>query len=329
MCYNEIDFLRGKLMKTIRNEKDNYIDKIKDIKDFCTWKSVEKITLGWSSDEKYYIESIDQKKYVLRLSSIERYEQKKKEFDIINQLSHVGFTMSYPVDFGICGNNQFVYMILTYIEGITLENELSHLDENTQYKLGRKAGNILKSIHQLELSSPYQKTYSIIDKKLKQLHKYESSHLRMPGDEKVISFVKENIHLLDKQKPTLQHGDFHPGNLILLDNKDIGVIDFNRWDFADPYEEFYKLGIFSSALSIPFCIGQIESYFDDDIPQSFWRVLAVYVAHAALYSIKWAEPYGQNDIDNMKAIYMMVNEHYQHFDEIIPSWFYPIQSKKT
>ena len=35
-----------------------------------------------------------------------------------------------------------------------------------------------------------------------------------------------------------QHGDFHPGNLIYMENGEIGVIDFNRWEVGDPYEEF-------------------------------------------------------------------------------------------
>lgn len=37
----------------------------------------------------------------------------------------------------------------------------------------------------------------------------------------------------------------------------IGVIDFNRWEVGDPYEEFYKLESFARELSVPYCIGQI------------------------------------------------------------------------
>ena len=73
------------------------------------------------------------------------------------------------------------------------------------------------------------------------------------------------------------------------------MIDFNRWEVGDPYKEFYKLESFARELSIPYCIGQIQAYFDDNIPEDFWSILAVYVAHASLFSIKWAEKFGQAD----------------------------------
>nr|WP_298678198.1 hypothetical protein [uncultured Treponema sp.] len=50
-------------------------------------------------------------------------------------------------------------------------------------------------------------------------------------------------------------------------------------------EEFYKLESFGTEVSIPYCKGQIDSYFDNAVPQNFWEALAVYSAHAALFSI--------------------------------------------
>lgn len=58
---------------------------------------------------------------------------------------------------------------------------------------------------------------------------------------------------------------------------------------GDPYEEFYKLESFGTEVSIPYCIGQIDAYFNDSVPMDFWIANAVYVAQASLYSIKWAE----------------------------------------
>jgi aminoglycoside phosphotransferase (APT) family kinase protein len=60
------------------------------------------------------------------------------------------------------------------------------------------------------------------------------------------------------------------GNLIYLPSREIGVIDFNRWDFGDPYEEFYKLQSFSRETSPLFSYGQILGYFDGEVPESFW-----------------------------------------------------------
>ena len=56
-----------------------------------------------------------------------------------------------------------------------------------------------------------------------------------------------------------------------MPNKEVGVINFNRWEITDPYEEFYKLSSFGVESSVPYCVGQINSYFDENIPNDFWR----------------------------------------------------------
>ncbi|NCU33492.1 MAG: aminoglycoside phosphotransferase, partial [Candidatus Moranbacteria bacterium] len=145
---------------------------------------------------------------------------------------------------------------------------------------------------------------------------------QMPGDQKVIEYIKKNIHRMGRQPSTFQHGDFHPGNLILTKDFTLGLIDFNRWDVLDPYEEFYKLECFSSAISIPFSKGQLDAYFDAQIPYDFWETLAVYAAHVAVYSILWAEQFGENDINHMKDLYRMIVKHYDYFNQVIPSWFF-------
>lgn len=159
------------------------------------------------------------------------------------------------------------------------------------------------------------------DKKILQLSRYESSNVRVTNDEIAVKYVKENIHKIWKEKPVYQHGDFHPGNLIYMENGEIGVIDFNRWEVGDPYEEFYKLESFARELSVPYCIGQIQSYFNDDIPEDFWRILAVYVAHASLFSIKWAEKFGRTDIDAMVKRCKVAFEDYDYFRRATPVWY--------
>ena len=123
------------------------------------------------------------------------------------------------------------------------------------------------------------------------------------------------------QKLTYTHGDFHPGNLIMMPNDEIGVIDFNRWEVGDPYEEFYKLESFGVEVSVAYCVGQIKAYFNYNVPLEFFETLAVYVAHASLFSIKWAEKFGQADIDKMIMRYEQAKKHYQSFNEVIPTWY--------
>ena len=117
------------------------------------------------------------------------------------------------------------------------------------------------------------------------------------------------------------HGDFHPGNLIYMQDGSIGVIDFNRWEVGDPYEEFYKLESFGIEISVPYCIGQIDAYFNDNVPEDFWTANAVYVAQASLFSIKWAEKFGQADVDGMVRRARASMKNFDNFNLSVPKWY--------
>lgn len=293
-----------------------------NINNSSVWLSCEKITKGWSSDEKYKIETQDGQTLLLRISDISAYEYKKKEFEIVQKYSKLGFEMSQPLDFGICNGGNSCYMLLTFVEGRDLEEALPTLSEKEQYLLGRKAGEILKRIHSIPLYECDIPTQTKRERKLYQLACYEESpHLRVENDENVIEFVKNNIDLIWKEVPVYQHGDFHPGNLIYMPNGEIGVIDFNRWEVGDPYEEFYKLESFGIEVSVPYSVGQIDAYFDGEIPMDFWGALAVYCAWSALYSIKWAERFAQKDVDGMVERCHRAFENYDKFNSVVPKWY--------
>lgn len=293
-----------------------------NIKSSSSWRSCENISKGWSSDEKYKIETDDGQALLLRISDISAFDNKKKEFEIVQKYSKLGFSMSQPVEFGICNEGKSCYMLLTFVEGKDLEEALPTLSEKEQYLLGRKAAEILRKIHSIPIDECDIPTQTKREKKLYQLSRYEeATHLRVANDEIAIDYVKNNITLIWKERPVYQHGDFHPGNLIYMPNGEIGVIDFNRWEVGDPYEEFYKLESFGIEVSIPYSIGQIDAYFNDEIPEEFWQTLAVYVAHASLFSIKWAEKFGQADVDGMVERCKRAFENYDKFNSIVPKWY--------
>ena len=192
------------------------------------WSKIEKINKGWSNDTKYYIEAENNQKLLLRISDIDQYEQKKKEYSVICKFSKLGFKMSEPINFGVCNNKQNVYILLTWIEGEDLELSLPKLEPDEQYKLGREAGAILRKIHSLDVPTDEIPTETKILKKKIQIQRYIDSEVRISGDEVALDFININIDKIWSTPPVYQHGDFHPGNLILTPDKKIGVIDFNR-----------------------------------------------------------------------------------------------------
>ena len=285
------------------------------------WRSVVPVEKGWSEDRKYRIETESGQALLLRLSDSAKLDEKRKEFAIISKYARTGIAMSAPLEFGICSGGEQVYMLLEWVEGRDLEEALPELSEGEQYALGREAGEILRRIHAIPLSPEDVPRETKRAKKLRQLALYEESSLRIPGDEIAVRYVKENIDKIWQEKPAYLHGDFHPGNLIFTPGGSIGVIDFNRWEIGDPYEDFYKLESFGREVSVPYCVGQIDAYFDDSVPEDFWRALAVYVAHAALYSIKWAERFGQEEIDGMVRRCRAAFADYDGFRLTVPRWY--------
>ena len=285
------------------------------------WKNTTPISKGWSIDKKYLVETADGKMQLLRISDIDAYEAKKKEYEIITKYSQLGINMSMPIEFGICNEGKNVYMLLSWVEGRDLEEVLPELSEWDQYKLGRQAGTILRKIHSIPLDSADVPATTKREKKLVQLVRYEESNLRISGDEIAVAYVKENVNSIWNKTPVYMHGDFHPGNLIYMQDGSIGVIDFNRWEVGDPYEEFYKLESFGIEISVPYCIGQIDAYFNDNVPEDFWTANAVYVAQASLFSIKWAEKFGQADVDGMVRRARASMKNFDNFNLSVPKWY--------
>ena len=299
-----------------------------DIKSSVNWASVEPVTKGWSDDKKYLVTTKAGERLRLRISDASQYDLKAKEYAIITKYASTGIKMSGPIEFGTCDGGKSVYILLTWLEGEDLEDVLPRLSEGEQYLLGRQAGEILRKIHSIPLDEADLPKNAKKEKKFFQLSRYEESDVRISGDEAAIKYVRDNIDEIWKVPAVYQHGDFHPGNLIYSGDGTIGVIDFNRWEVGDPYEEFYKLESFGTELSVPYCIGQIDAYFRGDIPEGFWKANAVYVAHASLFSIKWAEKFGQKDIDGMVRRARAAFADFDGFNSYVPKWYTDEYRKK-
>ena len=132
---------------------------------------------------------------------------------------------------------------------------------------------------------------------------------------------REQVGLVGQRPPVWCHGDFHAGNLIYTPQGEAAVIDFNRMRPVDPYEEFYKVELFDAEDSVPFAAGRIDGYFDGEIPPAFWQVQKVYVAYTILYSLLWAAPFGQGEVDGMRARYERSMRAYDNFEREVPRWY--------
>lgn len=192
-----------------------------------------------------------------------------------------------------------------------------------QYKLGVEAGKELKKFHQLAAPSdvlPWDVRKQ--EKHRRYMDAYNASGIRISNDHQIIQFIEENIHLM-KARPTMfQHDDFHLGNIIVQEKKFAGIIDFDRYDWGDPIHEFLKIGIFSRGSSIPFSIGQIKGYFNNEEPdECFWRLYSLYLAMCVFSTVVWTINVLPNRMEEMLGkVYVFLEDH-DYFKELKPKWY--------
>jgi aminoglycoside phosphotransferase (APT) family kinase protein len=288
-----------------------YIEKLREIKP---------IIEGWSDDEKYYLKTINNEEFLLRVSDISLYDKKKNEFENLKLLSKVKILMSRPVDFGICNKGKSVFIKLTWISGEKVEDILSSLSITQQYNLGLKAGKYLKQIHRIPAPLNQSEWAERFNRKIdRNIAKFYACNIKFPSSDKVIDFINDNRHLLQNRPQTFQHGDYHIGNMIFSPEKELGIIDFNRFDYGDPWEEFNRI-TWNVRKSPSFANGYINGYFDNQVPDLFFRLMALYIASNQLGSIPWAIPFGQSEVDTMLEQANNIMEWYDNFKDYIPSW---------
>lgn len=70
------------------------------------------------------------------------------------------------------------------------------------------------------------------------IKKYGECPIKYENGQAFIDYINENRHLLKDRPQVYQHGDYHIGNMMIDRNGKLHIIDFNRNDYGDPWEEF-------------------------------------------------------------------------------------------
>ena len=280
------------------------------------------IDKGWSGDRKYCAVTAQGKKYLLRISSLDRLERKRREFEKMTEVSRLGIPMCQPVEFGICEDG--VYAVHSWIDGVDAEDAVMSMHADRQYSYGLDAGRILVKIHTIpapEDADDWDTRFNAkIDRKIRM---YESCVLKYEsGGEAFLDYIAQNRYLLSGRPQTYQHGDYHIGNMMIDQYGTLTIIDFDRDDFGDPWEEFNRI-VWCAQAAPAFASGMVDGYFGGAVPVEFWRLLALYICSNTLGSLPWAVSFGDKEIRVMRNQASEVLEWYDGMRRVIPSWYQP------
>jgi aminoglycoside phosphotransferase (APT) family kinase protein len=231
---------------------------------------IVQIHKGYSSDSKFIVKK-DNQQYLLKTFDNQYLSTKQMEFDALFRMQELNVKCSKPIEIGNLVDVGVGYMILTYIEGNDAADELPKLSADQQFRIGYEAGTELLKMHQYVAPRHIPSWYDRkVTKHTRYVDKYHQLNIRINNDLKVMTFIEDNLHLMERRPNLFQHDDFHVGNLIVKDERLSGIIDFNRCDWGDPIHEFLKVGLFSSEVSIPFSIGQIRGYHLNSEPDPYF-----------------------------------------------------------
>ena len=277
------------------------------------------IDKGWSGDQKYCAVTADGTKYLLRITAPERAHRFHLGYLRMQEAAALGIPMCLPVEFG--ESPEGTYTIHSWVEGVDAEGYILTLLVKKQYTYGLDAGSILKKLHTLPAPanvSPWAERFNAkIDRKIRMYDecplKYENGHL-------FLSFLADNRHLLSNRPQTYQHGDYHIGNMMIDKDGKLTIIDFDRDDFGDPWEEFNRI-VWCAQVAPAFASGMVDGYFNSDIPIEFWKLLALYISSNTLSSLPWAIPFGDKEITTMKNQAAQVLEWYDGMKNVVPTWY--------
>lgn len=295
----------------------------KDIPNRELFVTLEPIHQGVSGDAKYRVETAEGRRFLLRISGIESYERKKTMYDMMARAASLGVSMSRPVDFGVCNGGKNLYQLLSWCDGVTADALLPTLSETEQYTLGIKAGWNLRLIHTIPAPDGIEDWYSrfvrINDERLRAYIHYG---VPIVGSDAILAYYQENRHLLRGRSQCFIHGDYHTGNLLVSESRDIAVVDWDLLDslYGDPWSEFNRLPMGLNFFP-HFATGLLRGYFHDEPPEEFWKIFALYLSTGALILVSWAVYVEPGCLEECKQSAWNVVRWFDGMRSFMPVWY--------
>ncbi len=279
---------------------------------------VELLNKGWSNDIKYYIEDQNKNKFLLRIFDFSLYDKKLNQYNLLKEISKLEINVPKPLELGNIDN--YAYFILSWVEGNDIEKIILTLDEKTLYLLGIKAGLILKQIHSIKIESDINWEVYFKDRVEDRIEKVKESSIKHKYLDLFSNYLLDNIGLIKDRPISILHGDYHLGNMLLNDNLELGIIDFDKIKIGDPIYDLKQM-IWTTRVSNVFATGLIDGYTDFKPTNNFFKLLLLYSIESSISNLYWTAKFEKADKEVAIELFDNIYNSYDRLTIVIPSWY--------
>jgi len=261
-----------------------------DIPGSEAFTKIKPLRKGWSGDKKYRVETTGGRQLLLRLADIKEYDQKKKEYEMMGRVAACGIPTPAPVEFGVCHGGKNVYSLMTWIEGEDAGSILPKMPEKEQYLLGKKAGALQRTIHEIPVQTDAEDWSVWFWRRVREKLDLYSTHAHeLAGAAPCADYLLQNRNLLEGRPQVFYHGDLNPTNIILMPNGGVAAIDYCTRDRhgTDPVREFCTIP-WGKNPNPHYYTGVLDGYYEGISEDEFLAelaVLAYYFAYEAVRAI--------------------------------------------
>lgn len=284
-------------------------------------QSISPFNKGWSDDRKFIVET-EERKYLLRIGDIKSKEMYLQHAALLRQSAENNIPTHSLIAHGECLAGTHYFLLLNWLDGNDAEDVLTDYTFLEQYNFGVTAGRFLTEIHNFTPVSVSSESWSTrynrkIDRKITM---YKNCELKYDNGDLLFNVIGKYRHLIDNREDVQHHGDFHIGNMLIDSNHKLHIIDFDRQDTGEAYEEFNRI-TWCASKSPAFASGRVDGYFDSNVPDEFWELLQLYIASNMLSSLPWAIRFGDKEIETMRRSYAEILSWYDDFNLTVPKWY--------
>jgi len=277
-------------------------------------KIIERLVKG--HEKKFYIETLNGDKRLLRINDIKHYEWTKNDACAYNYITAAGINVMRLIDMDVFFEGTLSYQLFTWYDGNDLVDALPSMKQEEQFSVGIKTGNLLRKLHALpplfEIE-PWSIRYKrIVQEKIKF---YEDNTDKTLNMDLLAYYLQDNLDLLSDRPQTFTHGDFNTENIMYTPDGQIGLIDLGGGKNSnDPWWDFCEIPN-DLNMAPHFYIGLFKGYFKGEPPLEFFHLLSYYIAFGAFEGL--LDSTCENASERIKCVLNWFND----MKNSIPSWY--------